>query len=1027
MLVRRSEPQTLLAAKAARLGLVVLFSAIFANVTIATQAQAKAEAASIQRDSKLSSLLRELRDQFPQRMGPIEPSQREYMVSAVHSHSFSKAIADALDSRVLRISNQAEVQAYIEIDEITPSHLEALQSLGVRIEVQADPHKNPSNRRVYSSVPTLQAEIPIESIQQVENLLFVRYVHLPYYAEASTGSVTSQGDHLLQADAVRQLMNVDGTGISVGVISSGIGGIFATGCTSCGPAPNTPTSPSPITLGDLPAATGARINNVLTSVSGGITAAQSYLSPEDLEDTLDGPNGAEGTAMLEIVHDLAPGASLSFANAGTDLEMEQAVNALAAANNVVVDDLSFYEPSYDGTSNVSTNTAEALNNSANPIRAYITAAGNHALNHYSGAFIASSVDGLLYTGQIGALQLFSGVPNSGPAQPDVNLPPYQTIDTVNLGNEPFDPLLILPADATAEVRLSWNDKVGASSNDYDLFLVPLSCTQSHNGLPAGNCSLSGQKAVASSTNPQTGTQNPLESITYKNSTGGPLTLGIVIQNVGNKANPVVFDMFTPGYGAKQTIPNHNFNTISGSVPAQSDTVGSPASVITVGAIDESQCASPDNCSGLVEAYSGQGPTQTTPVTSTAYNKPNIVAVDQVCITGAGGFGNAIPNGVSCPVAPPAAYTPMIFGGTSAAAPHVAAIAALTLQMAPCLLYSNGSQSAAVTRQILYNALTGGSPPGLTPPTLSFPSPLPGYLLPLPNNAEGYGLVDALTSATGMLPVPAAPASNLTSATSANGASVNLAAGKATSNLSGCQTVAMQWNGGCGTGETSATQATVQCPIGISPVTVSISINGRSFLPPSELLTSNVIVADFAISSSSYSATPVVVSPGSPAIFTIQVVSTGQGPFTNPVALACSASGLPPGATCLFSPVTVTPATISNTGVATAIAAASSLTIYTSGVASSARRRALHPFSRSLTSISFASPFLVFGLACFSRRRRRMLALHLGVGVILVVTCLGISNCGTSNKTAPTATTYSVMITGTSNQLVHTTNVMLTVQ
>ena len=133
----------------------------------------------------------------------------------------------------------------------------------------------------------------------------------------------------------------------------------------------------------------------------------------------------------------APGAPLSFANAGSDLEMEQAVNSLAFGNDVVVDDLSFYEPSYDGASNVSTNTASALNNSANSIRAYITAAGNHALNHYSGTFTSSAVDGLAYTGQAGALHLFSGVPYTGPPEADVPAPAYQTIDTADLGNEPL--------------------------------------------------------------------------------------------------------------------------------------------------------------------------------------------------------------------------------------------------------------------------------------------------------------------------------------------------------------------------------------------------------------------------------------------------------------------------------------------------------------------------------------------------------------------------------------------------------------
>ena len=46
--------------------------------------------------------------------------------------------------------------------------------------------------------------------------------------------------------------------------------------------------------------------------------------------------GAEGTALLEIVHDLAPGAKLSFANGDTDLAFNQAVNFLAGFNTLTI-------------------------------------------------------------------------------------------------------------------------------------------------------------------------------------------------------------------------------------------------------------------------------------------------------------------------------------------------------------------------------------------------------------------------------------------------------------------------------------------------------------------------------------------------------------------------------------------------------------------------------------------------------------------------------------------------------------------
>ena len=96
--------------------------------------------------------------------------------------------------------------------------------------------------------------------------------------------------------------------------------------------------------------------------------------------------------MLEIIHDLAPGARLSFANIDTDLSFVQAVNYLASTNDIVVDDLGFFGDAFDGTSVVSAGTATALNNPAYPIRAYFTAVGNSADEHYYGVYQDSGVE-----------------------------------------------------------------------------------------------------------------------------------------------------------------------------------------------------------------------------------------------------------------------------------------------------------------------------------------------------------------------------------------------------------------------------------------------------------------------------------------------------------------------------------------------------------------------------------------------------------------------------------------------------------
>ena len=86
---------------------------------------------------------------------------------------------------------------------------------------------------------------------------------------------TSEGDEAHQTDAARSALSVDGTGLTIGVISDGVDSLAARQAT-----------------GDLPAGV-----TVLAGQAG---------------------SGDGGTAMLEIVFDLAPGASLLFATAGPD-------------------------------------------------------------------------------------------------------------------------------------------------------------------------------------------------------------------------------------------------------------------------------------------------------------------------------------------------------------------------------------------------------------------------------------------------------------------------------------------------------------------------------------------------------------------------------------------------------------------------------------------------------------------------------------------------------------------------------------
>jgi Subtilase family/Abnormal spindle-like microcephaly-assoc'd, ASPM-SPD-2-Hydin len=836
-----------------------------------------------------------------------------------------KSAQDAIQGRKLRIDANGDVQVYVLLESVSDEHLRELAAAGATIEISDAPH-----RRV-------QARVPVARLQTIAALPFVTFIRLPSYAVRHIGAVTTEGDAILHADAARRQFSLDGTGVKVGVISDGIKGVFASGCTSCGGVAG-----GPIATGDLPDATGTRnASGVLTGSTGGI-AGRSFQANSDLEG-LPPPSppcgfagaGAEGTALLEIVHDLAPGAQLSFANADTDLAFTQAVNFLASANDVVVDDLGFFGEASDGTSPVSSNTANALNNDGNRIRTYVTSVGNSADEHYLGTYTDSGVDGPSISGIAngGHLHLFQ---SSG-----------DTTDVLGLGAQPYN-LVSMPAGGEVVIFLTWDDPFGASTNNYDLYLVRQSTGA----------------VVARSVDPQTGRQDPAEAIDYVN-TGAADQFRIVVQNVGNSAaakslNLYSFEPECAVSGPRPVAPprhdRHNYNTATRSVTAQSDAGGSPVSVISAGAICSASAAAAavfagsavpdesciDRNNATIEFFSSLGPTLD------GRTKPDVSAIDGVGVTGAGRF-------------------PSPFFGTSAAAPHVAGIAALLLQAAPCLV--SGSPNAAgpadarstLRTLILTNAVALGGT--------------------APNDIFGYGRADALASVQKTLPVFSGSGTVVASGNSVLGATLS-AEQLGFSDPSHCALTRLSWTGGCGTSPGS----TISCPFGTTTVSVSASNNGVAFSSPASV---RITVTNFGVGVSPSSAT---VAAGQSASYQVTVTSQG-GAFADAVTLGCA--NLPTGATCSFNPPTVSPGSGS---------ARSTLTIATT------------PRSALTASLSPLALLLLF-VACSRGAGRRRVAMSLPVFLLgALIACGGNntlpplnppgSSSGTSASVSPTTLTFN---------------------
>ncbi|MGD9937037.1 MAG: S8 family serine peptidase [Methanoregulaceae archaeon] len=361
----------------------------------------------------------------------------------------------------------------------------------------------------------------------------VREVRPVLRPRVRTGSVTTVGDTVLHAQELRQATGVSGSGIKVGVISDGVDA-WQTSRSS----------------GDLPA------------------------SIQVLKNSL---GGNEGTAMLEIVHDLAPNASLAFHDCGWSvIEFNQAIDALADAGcQVIVDDIGWVEEPFFEDGLVAAHVEDVVRDRG---VVFVSATGNDADVHYQGAY---RDDGDQWHD-------FSGGTN-----PDKNRL-YVTI----------------PRGGSVEVVLQWSEPFGASSSDYDLYLYKTADTSS---------------PLAISAMDQSGGNDPLEYLFWENDGLQTVAAEIDVHNPYS-APPATLEVFVyPASGASFSSTN----------AVMADSIyGHPAAkgAIGVAAID----AGDPTSSGL-EYFSSRGPVTIIAPGTELRQKPDCAGLDGVRVTGAGGF------------------------------------------------------------------------------------------------------------------------------------------------------------------------------------------------------------------------------------------------------------------------------------------------------------------------------------------------------------------------------------------------------
>jgi subtilisin family serine protease len=314
------------------------------------------------------------------------------------------------------------VRAYVTIRRGEAGALAALRRAGAEVELA-----DPARARVQALVDAAQ----VRALAALPSVVAIRPAEP---GRTRTGSVTSEGDAAARADLVRGL-GYDGSGTVVGIISDGIDHAASAQGT-----------------GDLPAVT----------------------VPADPR--CHAGSGDEGTALLEIVHDLAPGAGLLFSG-GLDSSMAfiESIGCLTRAGaSVIADDLAFFDEPFfaDGPIASAARAAVAAGVS------YHSATGNEALEHVQQPF-RDSMNGF---------HDFLGGP----------------VDNT-------DDMLVAPGDMLVCI-LQWNDPFGGSANDYDLGLLDASLN-----------------VIAASTGVQDGTQDPIEIVAVTNTASTTQVAKAVIQ------------------------------------------------------------------------------------------------------------------------------------------------------------------------------------------------------------------------------------------------------------------------------------------------------------------------------------------------------------------------------------------------------------------------------------------------------------------------------------------------------------------
>ncbi len=380
--------------------------------------------------------------------------------------------------------------------------------------------------------------IHVSALQSLAEKETVSHIHT--ILSPKTSSIITEGDTIHRADEIRNITGFRGSGVRVGVISDGV-----------------------------------------THLDDAIIAGELPESIIILSDTI---GGDEGTAMLEIIHDIAPDAELFFHDRGeSPIAFIQAVDRLIQSGcRIICDDIIYVEPFFEDGYIAENIRDRILTHDI----IYITAAGNAALSHYQARFNGTKIDGYDW-------HSFLGERNNATEEKDAHSL-YFTI----------------PPHGAGHVVLQWDDPFMGSGNNYDLFLFDREGFE-----------------IARSVNVQDGDDDPIEWCRFINSRVKPEEVQVRVVKAGGEEREIEIYVL-PLY--EEMIYTDPYTTAD-SIYAQQ----AVSEVVCVGAagigVDDSV---------IIEPFSSQGPVTISFPEKEIRKKPDIVAINRVQVSAVAAIGKA---------------------------------------------------------------------------------------------------------------------------------------------------------------------------------------------------------------------------------------------------------------------------------------------------------------------------------------------------------------------------------------------------